>query len=275
VSDLFEVFTNIPDYVRFFERVVVQLGNTEGSAVKNRSVRFKLNLVNDAKTLGKNGEQFEYFEAVDTGRKAIRAAEGKFLIFAYKTPQILEAEGVRATFPGARITERSIGEVQADFPTQIEENVRSWVATGVTIIAQGGKTPVVNMDETAGEIAGQLFRKSKVVLDADRIVKQELSVLGDTSGKSFPSLQSQDYSPIKKLIRAANLGVTGAIVLSSAEFQAETFRENTPSREDTGNFKLILQNGPPIILDPATGGLLKKSYKYTLEGDFDLLIAAF
>lgn len=279
MAQLFEVRENITQFVDFFERVIQELERNGKSALARPNFVFETDLINTAKTPGKGQyANFEYYGVVDKGRDEVFAQPGKFLLIASRAGDVLELKEVAAA-AGYEITSKSLGEVTAKAGVFIEGAYSEWVRSGANF-SVGGRgvqksTPTVDSadseddgGETAGQMARRMLRRSQSELNATKIVSKSLrSARTNVTIPQIPNLQSQDLSSIEKLIRASNLGVIGAIFLDVSEEAADVFRENTPSRKETGNFKLISAGGPPVVLSPQEGGSLKRGYRLVVEGE--------
>lgn len=283
---MIEIRENISEFAAFLANFVTALERNSLSLAKRGSVTLSLDLVNVAATPDSRGNKYRYYHVVDAGRDEVSAKRAEFLIFADKQGRQIEKPSVSPA-RSYEITSKSVARVQSDFPNIIQVDYRAYIAGGEKALQVGRRsrpkqTPVStdsSIEDTSGLSAAstharRIARTSDSRFNSTKIVKSSLdrATKGGQPVAGIPTLKSQNFDGFEQILRAANVGVLAGIVLDAAEAGVEVFRENTPTRKETGNFKLISKGGPPVILDPSTGGSLKKGYVLVATNDLEQFI---
>jgi hypothetical protein len=124
---------------RLVDRIIDHKDSIDGK--KSRSARtFNMSLINTAYTVLADGTKFRYFDAVDRGRKPVRAKAGGKLMFITNMPndnvrdldidgvaRIIGTNWVRGTTP-QYITAKSVGESKVAIPLAIEKQLREFAS---------------------------------------------------------------------------------------------------------------------------------------------------
>jgi hypothetical protein len=288
-----EVKSNIKEWADFLRRLIEVHRSKPGSAWAGPST-WNLELRNEASTRSRTGEQFEYFKAVDKGRAAI--SRGYVLRFAAKSPDEIRTKGVGATH-GYHITERAESKIHATIDSELQSSAAAWVKSANESVI-GGKSShfgaksvesgrtigdttriVVSATEStlsdvgklsisAGEpietpidgkkssaVIRELLEESKKTFDVDKILAE---ITSDPDVLS----QAKNNPGIRRLIKLPQWPASKAIFGNLVVAQVEKFKVVTPSRAETGSFKLVYADGGQTeILDPKTGGSLRNGYR--------------
>jgi hypothetical protein len=283
---MLEVRENISEFAAFLENFVTALEKNSLSLANRGSVTLSLDLINVASTPDSQGRRYRYFGVVDEGRDEVSAKRSEFLIFADKQGRQIEKPSVSPA-RSYEIKTRSNARVENDFPNLISVGYKAYVVGGEKALKIGRRSrpqqTLVSTDSSIEDTSGlsaastharRIARAAEGRFNSTKIVKSSLdrATKGSQPIAGVPDLKSQKFDGFEQVLRASNVGVLAGIVLDAAEAGVEVFRENTPSRKETGNFKLISKGGPPVILDPTTGGSLKKGYVLVATDDLEEFI---
>lgn len=147
------VVSDVNQWSSFFDALLAEHKRRPDSAFTKKIVTWPIYLINTATTRGKDGEAFNYYQVVDTGRAAVGASfgqKGSFIVFAgnlaggfAETPgsapggkvYTKRAQGT----PGYAITATSVAAVHANFTRDLITTFNKWVETAeeAAILASG------------------------------------------------------------------------------------------------------------------------------------------
>ncbi len=296
-----EVKSDIQDWLVFLTRLLNIHKSKAGSALGQTRSSWKLELTNEATTQSRIGEQFNYFQAVDTGRKAITRG-GYLLRFAAKEGADIQSHHVGAT-AGYHISAKAGAKINAGIHRELTAAAAAWVVSAdedviqhkalsvgapllkgasgngrfyisgsrplsplgnvgrFTIARQGA--PIQNETPIDGQPSSakvrELLAQSKKTFDVDKILAEVT-----TDPKILAQVKSNPG--IRRLIKLPQWPASQAIFAGLVADQVEKFKAVTPSRAETGSFKLVYVGGGTEILDPKTGGSLRQGYRLTTTG---------
>lgn len=124
---VFGAVTNIGGIAKFLDRLVQEHAKlVEGSAFRDPKLNFDMKLVNVASSKTKSGTPFFYFDAIDRGRKAVRAKEGSVLVFSAHAGDRAFRGEVKAA-PPQDITGQALSDIHATFPAEAVEVFRQFL----------------------------------------------------------------------------------------------------------------------------------------------------
>jgi len=263
--------SDIQEWADFFQRYSVEHPKLKGSALGS-PLNLNFRLINTAFSVGKSGKKFEYFEAVDTGRRAIDAEEN-ILAFAGTGGEFVFRESVKGT-TGANITAKAGGRYNATHLAELGALLSAWAQNADENVILGSslqagtisseKTPVAASKNAKGttydNVVLQLINKSKTQFNPN------IGKFGKLPSGAPPGV-------IRKLIKIPNWYAIAAIFLKVQGDQVElSYKPNTPSRKEEGKFKLAYVGGELEMLDPSTGGGLRNGYKLIYSKSMGTLI---
>jgi hypothetical protein len=253
--------SNIQEWADFFKRYAVEHPKLKGSALGS-NINLNYRMVNTAFTLGKDGKEFQYFKAVDTGRRAIDAEEF-VLTFAGRGGEQVFREHVNAT-TGAEITAKSEGVARGKFYAEVGSILSRWALTANedSILSTGLQVASVDSEQTPIAVGSKAEGTpyDNVVL---QLINKSKTQFNPNIGKFGAIPSGASPGVIQKLIKIPNWYAISAIFTKATGDQIESvWKPNTPSRKDEEKYKLAyVKGGELTMLDPSTGGGLRNGYR--------------
>src|SRR5262249_4139204 len=109
------ISSNIGEVAAWFDSLVASHKAQSTSALRNTRVNLQLSLTNEAKATRADGTTFEYFDAVDRGRKAIDLrGTTHWVVFGSTAKNTTFTQHVKAS-SGLHITARSLAQIYTQF----------------------------------------------------------------------------------------------------------------------------------------------------------------
>ena len=226
--------TNINELAAWLDELIAIHSAQKTSALRVPNVKWKLSLTNTATTTSKSGQAFDYYAAVDTGRKAVDARPGGWLVFGNSRSPVF-AKRVKAS-AGLEITAKSLAVINATYNSELE--------AGLTALQTRRRT-------------AQDFDIREFMSRANRAARQARQ-----PGSKAPAFKLESNDFFTKFIKLTNWARVAEVFQAVTEDQVKAFQKNTPRR--TSGQLAYLGKGQVEIL-PHDSTHLRSGFKLTAD----------